>query len=88
MHAVCWTAVGYKEDSPYARVIRLKPKLNRSLHLAIEKHDTFMEMNNNFSTITGLLNQYLKENSIKHSTGIAPRHPNSVELLQILNIQR
>lgn len=45
----------------HARVIRLKPKLNRSLRLAIEKHDTFMEMNNKISTITRLYDQFLED---------------------------
>lgn len=44
----------------HEKVIRLKPKLNRSLRVAIEKNDQFLEMNNKLSTITRLYDQFLE----------------------------
>lgn len=44
----------------HARVIRLKPKLNRSLRTSIEKYELFLEMNNKLSTITRLYDQFLE----------------------------
>ncbi|KAF3987552.1 hypothetical protein FT663_03871 [Candidozyma haemuli var. vulneris] len=44
----------------HAKVIRLKPKLNRSLRTSIEKYDQFLEMNNKLSTITRLYDQFLE----------------------------
>lgn len=43
-----------------AKVVQLKPKLNRSLRLAIEKYDLFLQMSNKISTITRLYDQFLE----------------------------
>lgn len=44
----------------HGKVVRLKPKLNRSLRDAIEKYEYFLEMNNKISSITSLYDQYLE----------------------------
>lgn len=44
----------------HGKVVRLKPKLNRSLRDAIEKYEYFLEMNNKISSITRLYDQYLE----------------------------
>lgn len=44
----------------HEKVLRLKPKLNRSLRTAIEKNDQFLEMNNKLSSITRLYDQFLE----------------------------
>lgn len=43
-----------------AKVVQLKPKLNRSLRLAIEKYDLFLQMSNKISTITRLYDLFLE----------------------------
>lgn len=45
----------------HAKVVRLKPKLNRSLRDAIEKYECFLEMNNKINSITRLYDQYLED---------------------------
>lgn len=42
------------------KVVQLKPKLNRATREAIERYDTFLEMNNKILTITRLYDQYLE----------------------------
>lgn len=42
------------------KVIQLKPKLNKSLRLSIERYDHFLELNNKISTITRLYDQFLE----------------------------
>lgn len=42
------------------RVVQLKPKLNRATREAIERYETFLEMNNKILTITRLYDQYLE----------------------------
>ncbi|SGZ47392.1 CIC11C00000000243 [Sungouiella intermedia] len=44
----------------HSKVMRLKPKLNRSLRTAIEKYELFLDMNNKISTITRLYDQFLE----------------------------
>lgn len=44
----------------HTQVIRLKPKVNKSLRASIEKYECFLEMNNKISTITRLYDQYLE----------------------------
>lgn len=43
-----------------AKVVQLKPKLNRSLRTAIEKYDLFLQMSNKISTITRLYDLFLE----------------------------
>lgn len=45
----------------YGKVIKLRPKLNKSLRNSIEKYETFLEMNNKISTITRLYDQFLEQ---------------------------
>ncbi|ODV80768.1 ubiquitin binding protein [Suhomyces tanzawaensis NRRL Y-17324] len=45
----------------HTQVIRLKPKVNKSLRASIEKYETFLEMNNKISTIIKLYDQYLED---------------------------
>lgn len=44
----------------YSRVVVLRPKLNRSLRNAIQKYETFVEMNNKLSTIAKLYDRFLE----------------------------
>lgn len=44
----------------HGKVVRLKPKLNRSLRDSIDKYEYFLEMNNKISTITRLYDQFLE----------------------------
>ena len=46
----------------YGKVIKLRPKLNKSLRNSIEKYETFLEMNNKISTITRLYDQFWNRN--------------------------
>lgn len=64
----------------HGKVVRLKPKLNRSLRDAIEKYDFFLEMNNKISSITTLYDQYLErmlENAYSRHTIALPQGYNS-----------
>ena len=45
----------------YGKVVRLKPKLNKSLRNSIERYEIFLEMNNKISTITRLYDQFLEQ---------------------------
>lgn len=45
----------------HVQIIRLKPKVNRSLRLAIEKYETFLELNNKISMITRLYDEFLEK---------------------------
>lgn len=42
------------------KVIQLKPKLNKSLRISIERYDHFLELNNKISTITRLYDSFLE----------------------------
>lgn len=42
------------------KVVQLKPQLNRATREAIERYETFLEMNNKILTITRLYDQYLE----------------------------
>ena len=44
----------------HSKIIKLKPKVNKSLRNSIEKYDIFMEMNNKISTISRLYDQFLE----------------------------
>ncbi|KAK6201660.1 uncharacterized protein RJT21DRAFT_120722 [Scheffersomyces amazonensis] len=44
----------------HAKVIKLKPKVNKSLRSSIERYEAFLEMNNKISTITRLYDQFLE----------------------------
>lgn len=44
----------------YSRVVVIRPKLNRSLRNAIQKYETFVEMNNKLSTIAKLYDRFLE----------------------------
>lgn len=44
----------------HAKVIKLKPKLNKSLRLSIEKYESFLELHNKITTITRLYDQFLE----------------------------
>lgn len=58
----------------HGKVVRLKPKLNRSLRDAIEKYEYFLEMNNKINSITRLYDQYLEDmlNNAYKRHSIAP----------------
>lgn len=45
----------------HGKVVRLKPKLNRTLRDSIEKYEYFLEMNNKINSITRLYDQYLED---------------------------
>lgn len=47
-------------NETYGKVVRLKPKLNRSLRDAIDKYELFLEMNSKINTITRLYDEYLE----------------------------
>ncbi|KAI5955620.1 VPS27 [Candida jiufengensis] len=42
----------------YSQILKLKPKVNKSLRESIEKYNQFLEMNNKLSTITRLYDQF------------------------------
>jgi growth factor-regulated tyrosine kinase substrate len=44
----------------HAKVITLKPKVNKSLRLAIEKYEAFLELNNKISTVSKLYDEFLE----------------------------
>ncbi|CUM66090.1 uncharacterized protein PRCAT00003744001 [Priceomyces carsonii] len=44
----------------HSQVIRLKPKLNKSLRSSIERYEAFLGLNNKISTITRLYDQFLE----------------------------
>ncbi|RLV93112.1 Vacuolar protein sorting-associated protein 27 [Spathaspora sp. JA1] len=51
----------------HSKIIRLKPKLNKSLRNSIERYELFLEMNNKISTISRLYDQFL-ENKLNLAT--------------------
>ena len=44
----------------HAKVITLKPKVNKSLRVAIEKYEAFLELNNKISTVSKLYDEFLE----------------------------
>lgn len=44
----------------HGQIVRLKPKVNKSLRMAIERHEAFLELNNKISTILRLYDQFLE----------------------------
>lgn len=44
----------------HAKVIQIKPKLNKALRNAIERYEKFVELNNKISTITKLYDEFLE----------------------------
>lgn len=44
----------------HSKVVTLKPKVNRSLRMSIEKYEAFLELNNKISTVTKLYDEFLE----------------------------
>lgn len=44
----------------HAKVVTLKPKMNKSLRIAIEKYEAFLELNNKISTVIKLYDEFLE----------------------------
>lgn len=63
----------------YGKVIKFRPKLNKSLRNSIEKYETFLEMNNKISTITRLYDQFLEQ---KLNMAYGNHHINTLPLQQ------
>lgn len=49
-----------KLNNLHSKVVTLKPKVNRSLRVSIEKYEAFLELNNKISTVTKLYDDFLE----------------------------
>lgn len=62
----------------HLKVLKLKPKLNKSLRQSIEKYEHFVTLNNKILTITKLYDQFLEQKlSLAYGHGLETYHQNT-----------